>query len=116
MPSVTYKDLVFTKHALERMSYRSVSPEAVWSVLQYPNETRPEGKPNTTRFIRNLNDRNYHVIGTYLPDQKKTLIISVWVRGEEDKMPLLGQIILLPFKIVWSILKFLYRKMVNYKR
>ena len=103
-----YKSLIFTKHALERMSDRSISQDAVWRVLQHPDHTRPEGKANTTRFIRQINSRTFHVIGTYLPEQKKTLIVSAWVRGEEDRVPLLWQVLVAPFRFVWWVVKKLW--------
>lgn len=103
-----YKSLIFTKHALERMSDRAISQDAVWRVLQHPDRTHPEGKANTTKFIRRLNERTYHVVGTYLPDQKKTLIVSTWVRGEEDKLPLVWRLLVAPFKVVWWMVRKLW--------
>ena len=74
----TYKELIFSNHARNRMFERTITPHAVWQVVHNPDHSRPESKPNTTRFIRTLNDRKYHVVATYLPDQKKTLIVSAW--------------------------------------
>ncbi len=107
----TYKNLIFTKHALNRMSERSISQHAVWQVLNQPDISRPEGKPNTTRFIRLLNDRKYHVVATYLPDQKRTLVVSTWVRGEEDAVPIVWQLLVLPFKLIAKVAKWaLFRR------
>jgi hypothetical protein len=103
-----YHHLVFTKHALERLTQRSISQDAVERVLAHPDRTHPTGKAQTSKFIRELNGRVIHVVGTYLPDQKKWLIVSVWVRGEDDQLPLVWQIISLPFKLLWWLLKQLF--------
>src|SRR5690606_7369011 len=96
---------IFTKHALERSKIRSVSLDAVVSVLQKPDTTKPTEKENTSKFIRLLNDRLIHVVATYLPEQQKWLVVSVWVRGEEDKPSLSWQLISFPFKALWWLLK-----------
>lgn len=108
-----YKNLVFTNHALDRMKQRSVSADAVWRVLQHPEFTKPEGKQNTTKFIRTINHRQYQVIGTYLPQEKKTLVVSVWVRGEEDRVPLIWQIISAPFRVLWWLINKLLHKLLG---
>ncbi len=100
-----YKQLIFTAHALDRMKSRSISQDAVWRVVSHPDSTTPEDKPQTTRFVRTLNHRRYHVVGTYLKDERKTLIISVWVRGEEDRPSLAWSLITAPFKLVWWIIR-----------
>lgn len=74
-------------------------------VLAHPDRTHPTGKAQTTKFIRELNGRVIHVVGTYLSDQKKWLIVSVWVRGEDDPTSLGWQLISLPFKVTWWVIK-----------
>lgn len=96
-----YQGFIFTKHALERLGGRSITKDSVVSVLRHPDSSKPTGKQNTTKFIRTLNGRLIHVVATYLPDQKKWLVISVWVRGENDRVPLIWRILTAPFKLVW---------------
>lgn len=99
-----YHHLIFTNHALERLSQRSISQEAVERVLDHPDRTHPTDKAQTTKFIRELNGRVIHVVATYLPDQKKWLVVSVWVRGEDDKVPVAWYIISFPFRLAgWAI-------------
>ena len=100
-----YKQLIFTNHAVDRMADRSISADAVWRVLQHPERTQREAKANTTRFIRTLDGRTYHIIGTYLPKERKTLIVSVWVRGENDRQPLVWQVITAPFRLLWWVVR-----------
>ena len=102
---VEYNGFIFTKHALERLQLRSVSQDDVVKVLQKPERTESMDKPGSSKFIRTLNDRQIQVVAKYLSDQKKWLIVSVWVRGEEDPTPLVWQVITLPFRLVWWVLK-----------
>jgi hypothetical protein len=107
-----YHNLIFTNHSLDRIKLRSISQESVAKVLSHPDETYPDEKPGTIKFIRTLNDRTIHVIATYLKDQKKWLVISVWVRGEEDPQSLVWQLIIFPFKLLAKVagIMWAYRK------
>ncbi len=98
-----YHNLVFTDHALERIRLRTISQDQVRQVLLNPDKEFPNDKSGQTKFIRRINTRIIHVVGKYLTDQKKWLIISVWVRGENDPVPLVWKLITLPFKIIAKI-------------
>jgi len=100
-----YQGFIFTKHALERLSLRSVTQEMVVRVLKNPEITEQSGKPDTTKFIGTVHDRLLHIVATYLPDQKKWLVVSVWVKGEEDQPPLAWKLITLPFRLLWYVVK-----------
>jgi len=98
-----YKNLVFTNHALERLKLRSISQDQVQQVLSYPDKKNPSNKLQQVKFIRLIDNRNIHLVAKYLSDQNKWLIVSVWVRGEEDPTPLMWKIITFPFKIIAKI-------------
>jgi len=102
-------DFIFTKHALQRLQERGIPVDQAESVLRNPSQTFPGKKPNTVKFIRNVNGRNMQLVGTYLEDQKKWLVVSAWVRGEDDKIPLAWQAITAPFKILWWLLRQLWK-------
>lgn len=109
-----YGQLVFSKHALERMERRTISREMVRLTLTNPDKTFPvqedakdfQESPKI-KFIKTIHGRQTQVIASLLPD-KKWLIISVWIRGEEDKIPLMWQLLTLPFKIGWFLIKKMY--------
>ncbi len=112
MPS-SYKNIIFTKHALERMNKRSISQDKIWQVINHPDKTFNEGSNNkgaSKKFIKETGDRKYQVIATYLPNENKYLVISTWVRGEDDKQGIVWTLITLPFKIIWWIVKKLFSK------
>jgi len=108
-----HQGFIFSNHALDRVKDRSVTQDAVASVLRNPDKTFPGKKPGTTKFIRTLNDRKMHVVASYLADQKKWLVVSVWVRGEEDTVPLVWQLITLPFKALWWVIQRVARYISN---
>jgi hypothetical protein len=91
---------ILTNHARERLKERWITEDAIASVLRSPERTVPGAKPDTVKFIRTLNDRQVQVVGKYLPDQDRWLVLSVWVRGEEDQAPLTWRIISFPVKLL----------------
>lgn len=111
--SQTYRNLVFTNHALERKNQRYISPDKIYDVINYPNKTYQEGS-DTKKYIKKISGRNYHVIAKYLGNENKYLVISAWVRGEDDQAPLIIRLvwflITLPFKLLWSILKLIFKR------
>lgn len=94
---------ILTKHARERLQQRWISEDVISSVLRSPERTEPGSKPGTTKFVRTMNGRQIQLVGTYLKDENKWLIVSAWVRGEDDKAPLMWQLITLPFVGVWKL-------------
>lgn len=103
MPEV-YKNLIFTKHGLNRMLERSITAESVYQTVSYPNKEKNEGR-GSKKFVRTISGRKYHVIAQWKSIEQKWLIISVWVRGENDRVPLSVQIVLLPFRLLWWVIK-----------
>lgn len=104
-----YKNVIFTKHAAERMALRSISEHSVWETISYPDSVKSENQ-NSKRYIKNIHDRRYFVVASYIHNEKKFLVISCWVRGEDDRVPLMWTLITLPFKILWKIIRFIYMR------
>lgn len=104
-----YKSLIFTDHALDRLGDRSITQEMVYQAVTH-SAKRYDDKDNT-KFIRKLNNRKLHVVGQYLRQEKKWLIISVWVRGEDDNQPLVWRIITFPFWLLWVLLKWILKRL-----
>lgn len=108
-----YKSLVFTDHALERLGKRSITQEMVYQVLSNPYKSYPNEQ--STKFIKNVNGRKVHVVGQFLKEENKWLIISVWVRGEDDQLPIAWRIITFPFWLLWKLLSWLFKILFNAK-
>lgn len=109
-----YKNLVFSKHALERLGDRWLTQDAIYQTILSPDKTFPSR--DNTKFIRTINNRRIHVVAAPI-ENHQWLIVSAWVRGEEDRESVVWQLITLPFKIIWLIGKtlfnFLFKKPKN---
>lgn len=104
-----YKSIIFTDHALERLSSRSISQEMVYQAITKP--TKSSRSKESTKFVKKINGRTVHVVAQFLSDARKWLIISVWVRGEDDKAPLAWRIITFPFWLLWKGMVWLLKQL-----
>lgn len=93
-----YKNVLFTDHALQRLKHRRITQDMIVSAIKQPDRKALEDDGDT-KFIKVINQRNLHVVSVYLKDEKKWLVKSVWVRGEEDPKPLWLRILLLPLRL-----------------
>ncbi len=85
--SNAYKNIILTNHTEERMALRRISREMILSTVQKPDSQEKEADGDT-QFVKTINKRPLHVVAAYLKDEKKWLIKTVWVRGEDDPQPL----------------------------
>ena len=90
--SISKSQIIFTKHALDRSEQRCVTQEKIEQVLQNPDKTIQIGG-GKSKFIRIIDQRHFQVVASYLAKEDKWLIISAWVRGEEDSKPFIDQLI-----------------------
>lgn len=84
-PTATHPGIAFTTHALERMYLREVSAEAVKQTILHPASTADD-EDDKVRFIgaKMSHQRAVHVIAKFLPNENKWLVVSTWIRGQED--------------------------------
>ncbi len=98
-----YRDLIFTNHAEHRLKDRSLKADCVYQTIHQPNYKKKIDQEKI-KFIAEINKREYHVIATHLHQENKWLVISNWVRGEEDPVPLSWQLISAPFRLIHFII------------
>lgn len=103
-----YRDLIFTDHARERSNKRSITKGMVYQAVHQPHKKYVRDE-DTIKFIKTIHNRKVHVVANYLENEKKWLIISVWVRGEEDKAPFVWRLITFPFWLVWKLVTWLFK-------
>ena len=110
--------IVLSKHALERAKSRKIAPALIEQIIFNPDRTY-DLQAGKVKFTKYLNGRHYQIIATELKSEKCWLVISVWVRGEEDRVPLLWLMISAPFRLVWwlicqlfALLSFLFTKII----
>lgn len=75
---------MWTDHALERARRRGLSQSEIVAVLRHPDKTFPGKKLDSVKFIRTINGRRIHAVAA-LNEERKWILMSVWVRGEEDR-------------------------------
>jgi hypothetical protein len=102
-------EFIFTTHAKERLQLRKISQAEAELALRKPDKTLPGKKPNSIKFVRTLKGRQLQLVGTYLADQDKWLIVSAWVRGEDDPVPFVWQILTFPFRFCWWLIRKIFR-------
>jgi hypothetical protein len=103
-----YQDIILTDHADYRQSYRSLTKQGIYQAIHQPDK-KIRIEQDKWKFIKTINGRPYHVIASFLPNKQKWLVISVWVRGEDDRPPLLWKLITLPFKLLWWVINTVWK-------
>jgi len=88
MPEYDFVPFVLTNHAKERMRLREITTGMIAEALANPHSTQ-EARDGDTKYIRFFNRRELHVIAFYKANQKKWIVKSTWIRGENDSL-LLG--------------------------
>jgi len=106
--SRTYKNIILTNHAYDRIKSRSISDYSIYDTINYPDKKISKAN-NSVKYIKDIGSRKYHVVATYKKDQKKYLVISAWVRGEDDRVPIIWQLITFPFKAAFWIIKLQFK-------
>ncbi len=106
--------VILTKHARERLSQRGMTVNGVEETILDPDKkiSLDEGQ---TKFIKQQGRRLYQVVAIYKEQEHAWLVLSVWVRGEEDKPDLLWLAITTPFKWLGKLLKFIFRLLFGWK-
>jgi hypothetical protein len=83
MPDYEFVPFVLTHHAKERMQLRDITTQMIAEALANPHSTQ-EAREGDTKYIRFFNRRELHVIAFYKANQKKWIVKSTWIRGEND--------------------------------
>lgn len=96
-----YKDIIFTNHALQRLRRRRISQAMAAQALQKPDERQSEAA-GKIRFEKSIQSRKVQVVARYLEDEKQWLVLTAWVRGEDDPRPWWLHVLLLPYYVLWG--------------
>lgn len=91
-----YKNVIFTDHARQRLRQRRITQDMAVQAIKKPDKKMPE-EEDKVRFVREIKDRNVQIVARYLDDEKKWMVVTAWVRGEEDPRPLWMHVLLLPW-------------------
>lgn len=100
--------IILSKHALERARSRRIELALIEKVIANPDK-KFRLDDEKTKFLKKVDNRRYQVVATYLKNENKWLVISVWVRGEDDRLPLIWILISAPFRLLWWLIKNLWQ-------
>lgn len=96
--------IILSKHALERARSRKMDLYPIERTIIDPDQKISLGEQKF-KFLKNVSGRKYQLVATYIAKEDKWLIISAWVRGEEDRLPFIWTLITAPFRLLWWLLK-----------
>lgn len=100
--------IVLTKHALERAKSRKMELYPIERTILDPDQKISLGEQKF-KFLKNVAGRRYQLVATFLPKEDKWLVISAWVRGEEDQLPFVWRLISAPFHFLWWLIKMIFQ-------
>lgn len=100
--------IILSKHALERARLRGIELAVIEKVILNP-EQKINLRDGKFKFIKNLNNRRYQIVAADIKKENKWLVISVWVRGEDDRVPFVWLLLSAPFRFLWYLLKNLFK-------
>jgi len=86
------QNVIFTNHALERIRLRRITQGMIVQAIKKSDENFIEDDGDI-RFIKTISGRNVHVVARQADEPGKWLVISAWVRGEDDPKPLLTRLL-----------------------
>jgi len=76
--SRTYKGIIWTNHALERLRTRKIPQESAWKAFRFPDSTQ-KGKTNKSiELVKTINNHTLAIVAKQ-NDQKEWIILSVWI-------------------------------------
>lgn len=77
--------VIWTNHALDRLRERGIKQGDAWATWNRPEESR-KGKSGNWVYYRNYNGTQIEVVAKQ-NEKKEWLILSVWSRPVEKKVP-----------------------------
>lgn len=78
MSDQKYGGLIWTNHALERVTQRGLTQEKAWYTFRHPDKTASGKEPGTVEFTRKEQNSLIKVIATQ-NEKKEWIVISCWV-------------------------------------
>ena len=107
-----YKNLILSHHAEQRAKQRAIGFGAIYQTVNFPDIEKSQ-ENDQIKFQKIIKGRHYQVVAVYLREEEKWLVLSTWVRGEEDKIPFIWQLLVFPFRLVYQILVWLIKFIIN---
>jgi hypothetical protein len=78
MAQNTYGGIIWTNHALERLSQRGISQEDGLKTFRNPDKSFPGKQENSFEFIKYFGDKKVTLIGKQ-NESRQWIIVSAWI-------------------------------------
>ena len=81
------------------MDLRHLTKSGIQQTIDYPDRvyTREDG---AQKFIKKIGDKPYHVVAKLNPKNQEIVVISAWIRGEDDPVSGVWLLITAPFRLI----------------
>ena len=79
-----YKGIIFTNHALERLSQRGISQGDAWATFSRPDQSRYAASREEWIYYKTYGDRKIEVVAKK-NKKGEWLILTVWARPVSQK-------------------------------
>jgi len=79
-----YGGVIWTNHALDRMSERGISQSDAYATLTHPQQSRKGSNKNAWVFYRNYGSNTVEVVASQ-NEKKEWVVLSVWSRPNYGK-------------------------------
>lgn len=76
--SNNYGGVIWTHHALERLTQRGLSQSLAWETFRYPDSSYAGKKSGTTEYIKQVGKSKITIVATQ-NEKKEWIILSCWV-------------------------------------
>lgn len=84
-----YGGIIWTNHALDRLTDRNISQGDAWVTFRHPDQSRKGESPGAWIYFKTFGNERYEVLAKQ-NERKEWIILSVW------KRPVYGQAIQKP--------------------
>jgi len=76
--SKSYKGVIWTNHAIDRLRARNIPQEYAWKAFRFPDSTKRGKASDSNEYIKKI-DRYTVTIIAKQNEKKEWLILSVWI-------------------------------------
>ena len=84
LPKINHNTVIFTNHAKERMTLRKINQDMIITVMRSNTTKIFEQDDGKVKFVGKSMGAKVQAVCKPIPEENKWLVISVWVRGEND--------------------------------
>lgn len=78
MASQQYGGVIWTNHALQRLSQRGLSQAMAWEAFKYPDKVLEGKKTGTTEYQKGIGNSQATIIATQ-NEKREWIILSCWI-------------------------------------